>query len=224
MCHERGAELACRSRMNVSKPWSMSRSSKQFRRFTSFAVLIFSLVVPIAEAALRTVEVPEEPASAGGAAPAEVGGEAAVERDEFYDRSNPGYSRLQHAREALGDLPIDQDGRPDWMKALRSQSIAPRQRIDGAPRNAPLDLDVIMRNTKQMPNVRFPHRAHTEWLECANCHPQPFAEKAGSTAIRMEEIFRGRFCGMCHDRVAFVTHRNCYRCHSVPQEPAAAGR
>lgn len=201
-------------------------------RLATCVAVVWILAMQSAHGALKAVEIPPDtpavhpgPVPAASAAPPSAPPTHADDRDEFYDRDNPGFSRLQRAGEALDGLPRDQDGKPDWMSALRSQSIAPRQRIDGTPRAAPLDLDVVMRNTKQMPNVRFPHRAHTEWLDCANCHPAPFAEKAGSTAIRMEDIFRGRFCGMCHDRVAFVTHRNCYRCHSVPQQvPASAAR
>jgi c(7)-type cytochrome triheme protein len=137
------------------------------------------------------------------------------ERDPFYDHDNPGYERLQRSGDALNGLPVDRDGKVDWVNALRSKEITPRERLDGSPREPALELDIIMRNTKQMPNVRFPHRAHTEWLDCSNCHPDPFAQKAGTATIRMEDIFRGNFCGKCHDRVAFVTHRNCYRCHSI---------
>lgn len=182
------------------------------------AVVLYA-AAPHAGAALKTVEVPpaedETPAAtaAPAGAPRAVGRQRAT--DEFYDPTSPAYERLQRADEALGDLPRDRDGKIDWMNALRQGLIKPRQRIDGKDREPPLDLDVILRNTKQMPNVRFPHRAHTEWLDCKNCHPDPFAEKAGSTQIRMEDIFRGQFCGKCHDRVAFITHRNCYRCHSV---------
>ncbi|WP_332671713.1 c(7)-type cytochrome triheme domain-containing protein [Aromatoleum sp.] len=193
-------------------------------RFVMSAAVVGILAMQGAEAGLKAVDIPPDTPIAA-AAPARAATRAEVpadDRDEFYDRDNPGFTRLQRAGEALGGLPVDQDGKPDWMTSLRTQSITPRQRLDDAPRPAPLDLDVVMRNTKQMPNVRFPHRAHTEWLDCSNCHPAPFAEKAGSTAIRMEDIFRGRFCGMCHDRVAFVTHRNCYRCHSVPQQGTAS--
>ncbi len=78
-----------------------------------------------------------------------------------------------------------------------------------------LDLDVIMRNTREMPPVRFPHKAHTLWLACANCHPEPFEPRAGANRIAMADIFRGRYCGVCHDRVAFITFYSCPRCHSV---------
>jgi c(7)-type cytochrome triheme protein len=74
-----------------------------------------------------------------------------------------------------------------------------------------------MKNTKEMPFVRFPHYAHTLWLDCSNCHPAPFEPRSGSTSITMADIFRGKYCGMCHDRVAFITFFSCQRCHSVPQ-------
>lgn len=145
------------------------------------------------------------------------------EQNVLYDRTNPEFSRLQAPLEALRGLPRDRDGKVDWMEALRNRSIVPRANLDGSKPNFAFDLDVIMRNTKAMPHVRFPHRPHTEWLDCGNCHPAPFETRAGSTQIKMEDIFRGRFCGACHDRVAFVTHRNCYRCHSEPQ-PASQTR
>ncbi len=78
------------------------------------------------------------------------------------------------------------------------------------------------KRTLDMPWVRFPHAEHTEWLDCSNCHPHPFAEKAGATEITMDSIMRGHHCGMCHDRVAFSIFA-CERCHSVthPGSPAA---
>jgi len=32
-----------------------------------------------------------------------------------------------------------------------------------------------------MDHVRFPHKAHTQWLTCSNCHPQIFIPKLGAT-------------------------------------------
>lgn len=174
-------------------------------------------------AGLKTVEVPRD--DSANAAPASPPSRAVgVEHpsDEFYDPTSPAYERLQRADEALDGLPRDRDNKIDWMNSLRQGLIKPRQRLDGKDREPPLELDIILRNTKQMPNVRFPHKAHTEWLDCKNCHPDPFEPKAGSTKIRMEDIFRGQFCGKCHDRVAFITHRNCYRCHSVNPDGSPA--
>lgn len=155
------------------------------------------------------------PGSPSSVTPGDIPG---AHPNPFYDPSNPDLARLQNAREVAKQLPQDRDGRIDWMTALRSGSITPRSQLRGETGSPPLDLDIIMKRTRQMPFVRFPHRSHTEWLACSNCHPAIFEARAGSTTIRMEDIFRGRYCGTCHDRVAFVTHRACDRCHSVPND------
>ncbi|HEY6898180.1 MAG TPA: c(7)-type cytochrome triheme domain-containing protein [Rhodocyclaceae bacterium] len=170
------------------------------------------------------------PTQGGAAGEAKPNGEAEPHvaqravRGGFYDPTNPDLERLQDYETATAGLPKDPVGFPDWMRAIREGTIKPRAGLsEGAAMN-PLNLDVILKNTKQMPYVRFPHYSHTLWLDCSNCHPKPFEMKAGSTAINMTEIFRGKFCGMCHDRVAFITFFSCQRCHSVPQpggEPAA---
>jgi len=144
-----------------------------------------------------------------------------IERSDFYDQANPDYRALQRHDDATRLLPKDNVGFPDWMKALLQGGIMPRSDLSGQGKMDVLDLDVVMRNTKEMPNVRFPHRAHTLWLACSNCHPAPFAPVAGANRIQMADIFRGQFCGMCHDRVAFVTFYSCSRCHSEPQEAKA---
>lgn len=164
--------------------------------------------------ALKVLPVPEtvavEPASSAPVLP----------KIEFLDPTNPDLPLLQRYGDAVRDLPVDPNGFPDWMKALKEGKIKPRSGLRADAGMDVLDLDVIMKNTKEMPNVRFPHRSHTLWLACSNCHPEPFQAKAGSTAIVMADIFRGQFCGVCHDRVAFVTFFSCQRCHSVPrQEP-----
>lgn len=137
--------------------------------------------------------------------------------DPFYDPANPAYDQLQRPAEALAGLPADARGQVDWMQALRSGRIVPRAALAGEAGMQVLDLDVILRNTRDMPYVRFPHRSHTEWLACGNCHPVPFEARAGATRATMNDIFRGRTCGVCHDRVAFVTYFACERCHSVPR-------
>lgn len=138
---------------------------------------------------------------------------------EFLDATNPDKARLQRIDEATRHLPYDANGFPDWMKALNNGLIKPRSSLHGNEKMEILDLNVIMRNTKGMPYVLFPHRSHTEWLACSNCHPDPFPTKAGASTIRMADIFRGKYCGKCHDRVAFITFFSCDRCHSQAQDP-----
>ena len=142
----------------------------------------------------------------------------------IYDETNPAYQQLQRIDEATRHLPHDALGFPDWMASLRAGAITPRAGLaDNAKMNV-LDLDVVMKNTKEMPNVLFPHLSHTLWLECSNCHPAPFLPKSGANPVSMAEIFRGQYCGMCHDRVAFITFFSCTRCHSVPQSAKLPSR
>lgn len=144
----------------------------------------------------------------------------AIDTSPLLDPNNPDYLRLQNIGEATRSMPYDANRFPDWMKALNEGLIKPRAGLSGKESMEVLDLDIVMRNTKEMPFVRFPHKSHTLWLACANCHPAPFKAQAGSSNIRMADIFRGEFCGMCHDRVAFITFFSCQRCHSVPQNTA----
>lgn len=145
----------------------------------------------------------------------------AIDINSIHDAGNPDGRVLQVYSEATRHLPHDAVGFPDWMRALREGAIKPRTGLTGTESMDVLDLDIIMRNTREMPNVRFPHNSHTMWLTCSNCHPTPFIPMAGANPIRMADIFRGQFCGMCHDRVAFVTFFSCDRCHSVPQGASA---
>lgn len=164
------------------------------------------------EEPLEVADVPSESIAEEGAATADTGAEV----DKFYDRQNPDYNVLQKAGDARTTLPLDKRGAIDWMKALRNGAIAPRADLSGSKRQEVLNLDIILKNTKEMPYVKFPHNSHTEWLACSNCHDSLFVPKAGANEITMEKIFRGQFCGACHDRVAFITHSSCERCHSVP--------
>lgn len=169
---------------------------------------------------------PVAPSPPRPAAPAEEVHPArrALELNPIHDTSNPNYFRLQRMDEATRDVKRDALGFPDWMAALRSGAIAPRADLLGTGKMNVLDLDVVMKNTKEMPYVLFPHQSHTLWLDCSNCHPAPFLPKNGANPVSMDSIFRGNYCGMCHDRVAFITFYACNRCHSVAQDAALPKR
>lgn len=139
-----------------------------------------------------------------------------VHHNPFHDPESPALATLQKAEEGLAGFPTDPKGLPDWMRMINEGLIQPRADLKGSGRMEVLDLDIVMKNTKEMPWVRFPHRSHTLWLACSNCHDGIFVAKAGANAIDMNKIFRGQFCGVCHDRVAFQTMFACHRCHSVP--------
>lgn len=202
------------------------------RPLRSFSVLFFACLLAMmlsngAHSQFRTVEpLPAEPAPAAQphqqshqqpAPAASISDEPGADANRFYDSRNPDYHKLQKADEVRAGLPQDKRGAIDWMTALRSGAITPRADLSGTRRNDVLNLDVILRNTKEMPFVKFPHNSHTEWLACSNCHDQLFVPKAGANPINMEKIFRGEYCGACHGRVAFISHYSCERCHSVPQ-------
>ena len=139
----------------------------------------------------------------------------------LYDVRGPGYPLLQSAQSALRTFPADQLGNIDWVEAMRRGLIDPRVSVNGSGEMKRRDDDIIMRETREMPWVRFPHRQHTEWLDCSNCHPRPFKESTGNNGITMDTIMRGQHCGMCHDRVAFSIF-TCERCHSIPHAGSPA--
>lgn len=141
--------------------------------------------------------------------------------DGIHDPDSAGTQALQPPSEALSRLPPDGAGNQvNWVKALRSGLITPRTQIDAATKVQTLDRDILMTRTVEMPYVRFPHLAHTEWLECGNCHEKLFKLKAGTTPVSMLAILQGEYCGRCHGAVAFPL-TECNRCHSVPRKAKA---
>ncbi|MES2149408.1 MAG: c(7)-type cytochrome triheme domain-containing protein [Pseudomonadota bacterium] len=137
-------------------------------------------------------------------------------KDGVHDPSNPGIKLLQEPRDGLAKLPTDAVGNQvRWVKALADGVIAPRTNILPDTPIRVLDLDVLMPRTAEMPMVLFPHRQHTEWLDCSNCHEHLFASKAGGTVkLNMFQVLSGEYCGLCHGAVSFPL-TECKRCHSV---------
>jgi c(7)-type cytochrome triheme protein len=194
-----------------------------YRFFFNMPILRLILVLlaafwlaPAVNTLLLPVAVAAEPQPKSAPLPAVRSAEEVLEQNKFYDRNNPDYQKLQKANESLAGFPLDKRGYVDWMKAIRSGTITPRADLTNSKPMEVLDLDVILKNTREMPYVKFPHNSHTQWLACSNCHDKIFVPKAGANPISMNKIFQGQFCGVCHDRVAFITYFSCERCHSVP--------
>jgi c(7)-type cytochrome triheme protein len=142
------------------------------------------------------------------------------------EETRPAVERAHEWQEASALLPKDSSGRVDWVKALKSRTVAPRAAIDPRqPGHASLDLDLEL-TTSASPTfaVKYPHAPHTEWLTCANCHPAIFPlgrQAVTSTVINMAKIRRGEYCGACHGKVAFGIDGECARCHAkVPAKSA----
>ena len=140
-------------------------------------------------------------------------------KDGLHDPANPMLKLLQDPRDALAKLPPDKVGnKVRWVKALDDGVITPRTNILPETKVNLLDLDVLMQQTGEMPMVLFPHRQHTAWLDCSNCHEQIFKPKAGGNPkMNMFEILDGKYCGQCHGAVAFPL-TECKRCHSVERK------
>lgn len=143
-----------------------------------------------------------------------------VPDDGIHDPSNTAVEVLQAPYEAMLEFPRDNAGIVDWVQAIKRGFIEPRADIDGVTQKETLDLDIIFKNTGPMPYVRFPHSSHTLWLDCSNCHPAIFVKKKGANKFKMTDIFQGRYCGVCHGKVAFPPTLNCKRCHSVDKNAA----
>lgn len=119
----------------------------------------------------------------------------------------------------LANLPKDQYGLVDWAEALRDGKISPKDSLDPNEKpKPPLDMDVLIHTkSKYQPDVIFPHKIHTMWLKCENCHDAIFKPKAGGNPeMRMVDIAAGQYCGRCHNRVAFPL-TDCLRCHVKPK-------
>ena len=135
--------------------------------------------------------------------------------DGLHDPDNPAIEFLQEPAEALSQLPPDSVGNQVlWNQALQQGYIEPRTNIYPETKIEVIDMDIIMERTGEMPLVLFPHRPHTEWLDCNNCHDKIFIKKAGANPVNMLAILSGNYCGQCHGAVAFPL-TECNRCHSV---------
>jgi len=140
-----------------------------------------------------------------------------IATDGLHDPTSPAVGMLQEPAEAFGSLPEDTVGnRVRWMRALDEGLITPRTNIQPETKVNLRTTEVLLKNTGEMPMVRFPHRQHTAWLDCSNCHDHLFAREAGRTRINMFAILAGEKCGVCHGAVAFPL-TECLRCHSAPR-------
>lgn len=110
--------------------------------------------------------------------------------------------------------------RIDWSAALEEKWVSPARYLTTPPlpdevNERKLDLDTAWIN---VPPSLFPHRKHTAWLDCNDCHPNIFNIKKKTTRIEMVKILKGEYCGLCHGSVAFPL-TDCKRCHPTMRTP-----
>jgi c(7)-type cytochrome triheme protein len=145
--------------------------------------------------------------------------------DGIHDPSNAGTAALQAPRSSFEPLPRAGSGNHvNWVAALEEKRIQPRAAVEDAnAQPTVMDLNIVREVKGSMPDVVYPHKQHTEWLDCSNCHPAIFVPQKGANQISMAAILLGQKCGVCHGKVAFPVS-DCRRCHSKNKgtQPAAA--
>ncbi|MDH5324942.1 MAG: multiheme c-type cytochrome [Gammaproteobacteria bacterium] len=139
-----------------------------------------------------------------------------LKNDGIHDKENPGLSMLQEPKDAFKPLVKGRSGNAvDWVKSQDKKKFTPKyNHLDESEQALPMDLHIEMQVKGTMPDVSFPHKTHTQLLECANCHTDIFIPKKGANPMSMAEIMLGQKCGVCHGSVAFPV-TECRRCHSV---------
>ncbi|TXG87348.1 MAG: cytochrome C [Thermomicrobiales bacterium] len=146
--------------------------------------------------------------------------------DGIHDPTNDGTAALQPPLAAYGNLPKSNAGnRIDWVQAIGGKKITPRwDRLDAKAEPVVMDLNIVREVKGSMPDVVYPHKQHTEWLDCSNCHPAIFVPQKGANQISMAAILLGQKCGVCHGKVAFPVSE-CRNCHSKKKDlPVAAAQ
>ena len=149
--------------------------------------------------------------------------DTSLESDDVHDPEVPGLKLLQQPSMAFKPLAPSTGGNyVDWVKSFQKGQIKPLYNYrDPSQQPLPMDLKIVMEVKGSMPNVAFPHKPHTEILDCSNCHDAIFIPKKGGNSMSMAEIMLGQKCGVCHGSVAFPV-TECKRCHSEGKTKTAA--
>jgi c(7)-type cytochrome triheme protein len=137
----------------------------------------------------------------------------------IHDPANDGTQLLQPPLQAFSNLPRSTAGNyVNWVQALEQNKIAPRyDKADPNAKPVVMDLNIVREVKGSMPDVVYPHKQHTEWLDCSNCHPAIFIPQKGANQISMAAIMLGEKCGVCHGKVAFPISE-CRLCHSKKKD------
>lgn len=61
--------------------------------------------------------------------------------------------------------------------------------------------------------VSFSHKSHAQKFNCSKCHPENFNTKKGTTHITMDDMYKGKTCGTCHNGTIAFASTECSKCH-----------
>ena len=185
------------------------------RNFARILVVIGSLTAVLGAVVMHSAVANENPNAFNRLMKPASERNAPPESDGIHDPTADGTMMLQPPREAFAGLPKSRSGNyVDWNRAIDDMLLTPRSDIRNAELNAiVLDLNIVREVKGSMPDVVYPHKQHTQWLDCSNCHPAIFIPMKGANKISMASILMGEKCGVCHGKVAFPVSE-CRRCHS----------
>lgn len=67
---------------------------------------------------------------------------------------------------------------------------------------------------KNVPPATFSHSFHLQAYKCTDCHTKIFPYRAVTGKATMEDMFKGKSCGSCHNgKNAFSAAGDCGKCH-----------
>ena len=166
------------------------------------AVVATAPAAPASGATVNTFNRLMRPAAAGNLPPSE---------DGAHDPSNDGTHSLQPPLTAFGTLSKSNAGnRVDWVKSLNDEKITPRSdRNDPNAKPMVMDMNIVREVKGSMPDVVYPHKQHTQWLDCSNCHPAIFIPQKGANQISMAWSRTSQWCITCEILNLFLWNRIC---------------
>lgn len=120
-------------------------------------------------------------------------------------------------RERFQTLAKNDFGDVDWTRALNDKVITPKPGLAAdAKDEEPTDMDLeYVPKGQPKYKVVFPHKPHTQWLACTNCHTDIFEMEKGKAKMTMDRLNAGAYCGICHAKVASPELTTCPACHKA---------
>ena len=77
-----------------------------------------------------------------------------------------------------------------------------------------MKLKDIVFNLKGVTPATFSHAFHTQAYACKDCHTKSFPYRSVTGKASMDDIARGKSCGICHNgKDAFSSAGDCAKCH-----------
>jgi c(7)-type cytochrome triheme protein len=146
-------------------------------------------------------------------------GKEDVKRCERCHNTGKNPQKEQNFRKFAANMPRERFGNEiNWEKAEEQGLIKLIDFIEGVsiakPPLADMKEFMIGSKTEGVQDIIFSHKKHTKWNGCEVCHPDIFiGVKKGTDKYTMVELFEGKYCGACHDFVAFP-QIDCQRCHT----------